>query len=322
LSDRRSDGVRNFATLPVIPDPDSEELNQAYAGWMRAGGDGLAGTRAVIGRQRISYDNERWVGPGTFRQNDQTFDAVSVETREIAGLALRYAYTNRVNRVLGNNPNGRWNSDSHFMGASTTLVPFGLTTAYAYLLDLHPVPQFSSATYGARYDGLVESGDFSLGLEAEVARQYDHARNPNNFALTYALARPSLKWRGSMLAAGWEHLGGNGTVAVQTPLATLHRHNGWADVFTVTPANGLRDLHVRFLQELPDAGPIKNPKLDVRYHDFAATRGGADYGTEFDADLNATVLGRVTAGVRFARYNAKSFDSDTKKMWLYLEFQY
>src|SRR5437762_2864022 len=83
------------------------------------------------------------------------------------------------------------------------------------------------------------------------------------------------EWRGSTLAAGWEHLGGNGVVALQTPLATLHRHNGWADIFTVTPANGLRDLHVRFLQELPDLGPAKNPKLDVRFHDFAAARGGA-----------------------------------------------
>jgi hypothetical protein len=322
LGDRRSDGVHNVPSLPVIADPNSDTVNQAYLGWTRAGQDGLAGTRAVIGRQRIAYENERWVGPGTFRQNDQTFDAVSVETREIPGLALRYAYTTRVNRILGNNANGRWNSDNHFIGATTNVVPFGLTTAYVYLLDLHPVPQFSSATYGVRYDGLVDAGEFTFGLEGEVARQTDYAANPANYALTYGLVRPSLKWRGSMLAAGWEHLGGNGVVALQTPLATLHRHNGWADIFTVTPANGLRDLHVRFLQELPDAGPMKTPKLDLRFHSFAPTTGGAHYGTEFDADLNATVLGRVTAGIRFASYNAKSFDADTKKLWLYLEFQY
>lgn len=322
LAARRSDGAVNVPALPVIADPDSEVLNQLYAGWTLPGADGMPAARLVVGRQRIAYDNERWVGPGSFRQNDQTLDAAAVEARALPELSLRYAYVDRVNRILGNNPNGAWDSDSHFAGASTTVVPFGVTTAYAYLLDLKPVPQFSSATYGVRYDGLYENGPFAFGLEAEVARQTDYAANPRNYALTYALIRPSLRWNDSTLYAGWENLGGDGVSAVQAPLATLHRHNGWADMFLVTPPNGLRDLHVRFFQELPDLGPMKTPKLDVRFHDFAAVRGGAHYGTEFDVDLNATIFSRVTMGVRFASYNADAFDSDTKKLWLYLEFQY
>lgn len=322
LAQRRSDGVVNVATLPVIPDPDSEILNQLYGGWTQAGADGMTGTRFVVGRQRIAYENERWVGPGNFRQNDQTFDAAAVETRIVPELSVRYAYVNRINRILGNNTNGAWDSNSHFAGASTTVVPFGVTTAYAYLLDLKPVPQFSSATYGARYDGLHENGPFAFGVEAEIARQTDYAANPRNYAVTYALVRSSLKWNDSTLYAGWENLGSNGVAAVQTPLATLHRHNGWADMFLTTPVNGLHDLHVRFFQELPDFGPMKTPKLDVRFHDFSAARGGAHYGSEFDFDLNATVLSRVTTGVRFASYNADAFDSDTKKVWVYLEFQY
>ncbi len=322
IANRRSDGVINTPALPVIADPDSELLNQAYVGWMQPSQDGMAGTRLVVGRQRIAYENERWVGPGSFRQNDQTFDAAMIDARILPELSVRYAYVDRVNRILGNNPNGRWDSASHFVGVSTTVVPFGVTTAYAYLLNLAPVPQFSSATYGVRYDALLDNGAVAYGLEAEVARQSDYAANPRSYTQTYALVRPSLRWNHSTLFAGWENLGGNGVAAVQTPLATLHRHNGWADVFTVTPANGLRDLHVRFLQELPDLGPMKTPKLDLRFHDFAATNGAAHYGTEFDVDLNATVLGRLTTGVRFASYNAKSFDSDTKKVWLYVEFQY
>ena len=322
LAARRSDGVVNVAALPVIPDPDSETLNQLYGGWTHAGADGMTGTRLVVGRQRIAYENERWVGPGNFRQNDQTFDAAAFEARVVPELSVRYAYVNRINRILGNNPNGTWDSNSHFVGVSTTVVPFGVTTAYAYLLDLTPVPQFSSATYGARYDALYENGPFAFGLEAEAARQTNYAANPRNYAVAYALIRPSLRWNDSTLYAGWENLGSNGVAALQTPLATLHRHNGWADVFLTTPVNGLRDLHVRFFQELPDFGPMKTPKLDVRFHDFSAAHGGVHYGTEFDFDLNATVFSRVTTGLRFASYNADKFDSDTKKVWAYLEFQY
>ena len=323
-NNRRSDGVTNIASLPVIPDPDSEVLNRAYVGWTRPDDDGLSGQRVVLGRQRITYDNERWVGPGAFRQNDQTFDALAAEGRVLPNVSVRYAYVDRVNRILGNNPGGHWGSDSHLLGVSTNATPFGITTAYAYLLDLHPVPRLSSATFGVRYDALVQyRDDLAFGLEAEVARQTDYAANPNNYAVTYAFLQPMVKWNDdTIFAAGWEHLGGNGVDAVQTPLATLHRHNGWADVFLNTPPNGLQDLYVRFMQELPDVSFVKTPKVDLRFHDFHATHGSAHYGTEWDADVNFTVLSRATLGMRFAHYDAKAFDTDTTKLWLYLEVQY
>lgn len=323
---RHSDGVRNTPSVPVIADPESEELNLAYLGWTKANADGLAQARAVIGRQRLAYESERWVGPGAFRQNDQTFDAATIEARLTPNFTLRYAYLDRINRILGNNPGGHWKSDSHLIAATTDLIPYGWTTAYAYLLDLRPVPLLSSATYGLRYDGLLRArDDLSFGLEAEFARQTDHAANPRDYAVTYALLRPSVKFgdvTGTTLAAGWERLGGNGAAALQTPLATLHRHNGWADVFTTTPVNGLDDLHVRVMQEFPDAGFLKKPKIDLRYHFFEATRGSLKYGREFDADANASLLGWATIGMRFARYEARGFDTDTTKFWFYVEFQY
>ena len=329
LSARRSDGVINTPALPVIADPDSEIVNRAYVGWIMPNSlgttdDGLGGTRVVLGRQRITYDNERWVGAGAFRQNDQTFDAVSAEARPLENVSVRYAYLDRINRILGNNPGGHWASTSHLFGATTNLVPFGLTTAYVYLLDLAPVPRLSSATYGVRYDALYQPSDeWSFGLEAELAHQSDYANNPDNYTVTYSLLRPMVRWNDmTQVSVGWERLGGNGVDALQTPLATLHRHNGWADVFTTTPVNGLDDKHVRFMQDFPDAGFIVNPRLDLRYHDFHAARGGAHYGSEFDADLNMSVLSRATVGVRFAKYDAKSFDADTTKLWLYVEVQY
>jgi hypothetical protein len=276
----------------------------------------------VLGRQRLAYDTERWIGAGSFRQNDQTFDAVALEGRPLPHIAVRYSYIDRVNRILGNNPNGHWRANSHAFGVTTDLVPYGLLTGFAYLLDLAPVPHLSSATYGVRYDTTATGGDAMFGLEAEIARQTDYARNPADFVVTYALVRPSLHWQDTTLFAGVEWLGGNGRNALQSPLATLHRHNGWADVFNTTPAQGLRDIHVRYLQELPDLGLIKKPRFDLRLHHFTSDDGSIAYGTEYNADVNVSVKGYATLGVRWARYEANSFGSDTQKVWLYVETRF
>ncbi len=323
LSGTRSDGARAVPGRPVIPDPDSEELNQLYAGWAMAGDDGMTAARAVLGRQRLVYDNERWIGAGAFRQNDQTFDAVALEGRPLPHLSLRYAYIDGVNRVLGNStPNGHWRSDSHALGVTTDLVPHGLLTGYAYLLDLQSAPQFSSATYGVRYDTMATGGEAMFGVEAELARQTDYRGNTRNFALTYGLLRPSVHYEGTTLFAGVELLEGDGVSAVQTPLATLHRHNGWADVFNITPAEGLRDIHVRYLQELSDFGFLKTPRMDMRLHHFTSDNGRITYGTEYNADVNVSVRGYATVGVRWARYEANSFASDTEKLWVYVETRF
>ncbi|MGE3334312.1 MAG: FecR domain-containing protein [Rhodospirillaceae bacterium] len=323
LSGKRSDGAIVLTGRPTIPDPDSEALNQLYAGWSMAGDDGMTAARAVLGRQRLVYDNERWIGAGAFRQNDQTFDAVAIEGRPMPHLAVRYAYIDGVNRVLGNStPNGHWRSDSHALAVTTDLVPFGLLTGYAYLIDLQSAPQFSSATYGVRYDTTATGGEAMFGVEAELAGQTDYRHNTANYALIYGLLRPSVHYEGTTLFAGVEFLEGNGVNSVQTPLATLHRHNGWADIFNITPANGLRDIHLRYLQELPDLGPIKTPRIDLRLHHFTSDSGAVSYGTEYNADVNVSVRGYATVGIRWARYEAKNFASDTEKLWLYVETRF
>ena len=299
-------------------------------GWIHRGDDGLVQTRVVVGRQRLLYENERWVGPSEFRQNAQSFDAIAAETRVLPGLEFRYAYLWQINRILGDNVNGRWDSASHLFGAITNVVPYGVTTAYSYLIDLKPVPQFSLSTNGVRYEGLIPMAAvggsvLAATLEAEFARQSRYGNNPNHFDLTYSLLQPGLTWNGTTLYAGWEQLRGNGTVAVQTPLATLFRQNGWADIFTVTPPRGLRDIHIRWMQELPDAGPFKTPKLDLRYHDFAGAGGqgqGLHYGREFDADLNGDISKFFNVGIRAAHYSAIAFSATTTKVWVYVEAHY
>jgi len=118
----RNDGVNGRTELPLIADPSDEVLHEAYVAWSDRDSTGLARDQVMLGRQRLQYENERWIGPSEFRQNAQSFDAASVQVEPIDELVLRYAYVSRVNRVLGDNPNGHWSSDSHLIGAITVLL--------------------------------------------------------------------------------------------------------------------------------------------------------------------------------------------------------
>jgi hypothetical protein len=69
----------------LIPDPETNELNQAYLQY-----DGH-GNVIRLGRQRIAYDNHAFVSNGPWRQNDQTFDSFSITNQAVAGLTLNYA---------------------------------------------------------------------------------------------------------------------------------------------------------------------------------------------------------------------------------------
>ena len=54
-------------------DPETTELNQAYLSFR--GGE----TILSAGRQRLVLDNARFVGEGAWRQNQQTFDALTAQ---------------------------------------------------------------------------------------------------------------------------------------------------------------------------------------------------------------------------------------------------
>jgi hypothetical protein len=59
-----------------------------------------------------------------------------------------------------------------------------------------------------------------------------------------------------------------------TPLATLHKFNGWADKFLVTPLEGLSDLYFT-------AGGLIGPvKGLATFHLFTAAEGGEELGHE------------------------------------------
>jgi hypothetical protein len=95
---------------------------------------------------------------------------------------------------------------------------------------------------------------------------------------------PSIAWHGITYRAGWEHLGGNGARSLQTPLATLHAFNGWADKFVVTPAGGLEDRYFGAGGKFGRGSYAGKLNWAVAWHNYSADIGG-NYGREWARHL-------------------------------------
>lgn len=314
-----NDTVNGLTSYPVVADPSDVLLNQA---WLRY--KPVKEVEAVAGRQAVNFDNQRWIGSVGWRQNDQTLDAARVTVKPVKGVALDYGYAWRVNRVFGpDSAQGIWrDNDIHMVRASVEAKPVGTLIAYGYFLDLPDAPLSSSKTIGVRLAGEQQlSGKVKLLYAAEYANQRDLGANPRNFSLDYLLVEPGISAGAVTVKTGWERLEGNGVSALQTPLATLHAFNGWADKFLNTPANGLRDLYADVAVKLPAVGSVKGASARVQYHDYNSTRGNLNYGSEWGAMLAVPIDKRLAATLKFARYNADDFATDTTKFWFSLDLK-
>jgi hypothetical protein len=323
-------GSNKTPNKPVVPDPPATELNQAWLGysytnWISAKG----------GRQRIVLDNHRFVGDVAWRQNMQTFDAATVESKPLPDLSLFYGYLWEVNRVFGDvdglprtSPNRDFDSDSHLFNVAYSGWKYGRFVGYSYLLDLQnrAGAANSCATYGGYFAGTAPvSEKISLGYRAEFAYQTDYADSPLDYGAEYYNIEASATIKPVSFGAGYEVLGtdsndaGTGSTSFRTPLATLHPFNGWANVFLTTPGKGLRDIYGFVQVTLPGDVPVR-----AIYHKFDADSGGADFGHEFDVMASKKFGKHWTAIAKYAYYDGKDIPArfDMHKFWAQVEFNF
>ncbi len=299
----------NRARYPVVADPDGSDLNQLYLQY--APSDEW---QARIGRQRILLDDQRFVGGVGWRQNEQTYDSLSVTYEGVESLQLFYAYVANVNRIFGSEvPAGDHDQDTHLLNANFKLNADWSVVGYAYLIDNDDAASFSTNTLGARLQGKFALGDGQAAVLADVARQSDAANAPASFDADYIRLQGTWGKDALSLGIGYESLGSDNGQGFRTPLATLHAFNGWADQFLATPATGLEDLYFKASYGI-DAW-----NLQFVYHDFSAESGGGDYGSEIDLSAARTLGGRYTLLLKLAAFNADSTSyTDTTKAWLML----
>jgi len=295
---------------PVVADPEDVELNQLYIQ-----NKSLPGTTVKVGRQRLVLDDSRFVGNVGWRQNEQTFDALRLTNTSIEGLKVDVAYINQVNRIFGpDSAASPWNGDSFLANVSYDL-GVGRLTGFAYLIDLDEAPTNASQTYGLRFSGQKEIDAVTVNYVLSYATQSDDRKNPLDYSADYYLVDVGVGYAGATFGAAYEVLEGDGVKGFATPLATLHKFQGWTDKFLTTPADGVRDLSFKAGYGWKDVGPFSAVKALAVYHDFNAERGGADYGSEVGFMLKA-VWRKMTFIAKYADYDAKSFATDTQKFWL------
>ena len=309
----------NVFNREVVADPEGTEVNQIWVGYEKWD------TNVKFGRQRFTLDNHRFIGNVVWRQNEQTYDSVTLVNNSIEDLTATYAYLFGVNRIFGDDfgnaagpADGDWESDSHVFHLSYDNVPYGNLTGYAYLLDLEEVAALSTSTFGLFYKGKAPlTDDFNLTYRAEFAHQTDYGDNAADYSAEYLNLQLGGEYKKFSGGIGYELLGSdNGAMAFTTPLSTLHAFQGWADVFLATPGGGIEDYQAWVGVKLPYEIPLK-----VIYHQYEPNEGGGgDYGTEIDAVASRKFGKNFTGLVKYAYFDGDSGRMDLHRFWAQLEF--
>jgi hypothetical protein len=319
---RQDPMVASMTAYPVVADPEGYEINR-----FQLTNTSLPGTTLTLGRQRIALDDQRFVGPVGWRQNEQTFDAFRVVNKSVKNLVIDATYFNKVNRVFGeDSPQGDFEGDSALVNVSYAW-KFAKLTAFNYLLDFENVVGVPAAvrdstnTVGVRAAGDLPLDKLKLSYALSYAQQEDYADNPLAFDLYYQFAEFIASYQQFSLGYGLEIMEGNGVKGFSTPLATLHKFQGWADKFLGTPANGLDDRYLTAGISLKKVIGLDTLGLIVTHHDYETERTGVDFGTELNVSLAAKIK-KVNVMLKFADYQQGGVGSplDTQKVWGQVEF--
>ena len=324
----------------TIADPSQSRMTQANISYT------YEGVTGILGRKMVVLDNARFIGNVGWRQMPQTYDLVAA-AYSWEGLNLLGAYVSRVNTIKAGDASS-FETNTVLLHATYTVMPELTLTAYDYMVSN------LMDHIGIRATGKFDLSGIALKYEAEYAYQGDPTMDDDNeaFAQFKNVVKDNdadyykIGLEGSMSGftggIAYEVLGSadgsnnNKGLAFWTPLATLHAHNGWADVFLKTPQQGLEDLSFKLAYNAGEYG-----KLMGVYHIFSAvdnfqkTTGGSsdDLGDEIDVAYNYKInkdLGLLLKGAWYSKGDAgaKNFlgggvaSYDVTKYWVQLDYKF
>ncbi|MCC5913336.1 MAG: hypothetical protein JJU46_03070 [Balneolaceae bacterium] len=312
-------GLNNQPERAVVPDPRMTVLNQLYGEFRSETGEVVMRT----GRQRIIHQNARFVGNVGWRQNEQTFDAFTASTSlGLDSFHFEYNYIWQVNRIQGpDHQMGIFESDSHLAHLTyDNLIPGSRLTGFLYHLNFDNAPVLSSQTAGFRINGRFSlNADHAIHYSGSFAIQTDAGNSPLDYNANYYLVDLGLSDTGlGRIGASMEVLGSDdGVASFQTPLATLHAFQGWADLFLNTPGVGLQDLKLYANISLP-----RGAEASINHHWFYSDQSGHLLGREAGASVGKQVSEHLSLLVKFANFQGINALPDTRKFWMQAEISF
>lgn len=314
--------VQPNAKYATVVDPENTAINQAW----------LAGYGFKLGKQKLVFNNARFIGDVGWRQDDQTFTALGYEKAKLLSwLDVQAAYATKVAMINGQTGDIRLpvvNVKARTpVGANVTLFWAGLEGKEA--AGLTPAAAGLVANTGSdksreyrvvRIDG--KKGKFLYDASFGKQSSYADGTTANapdadyrDLQLGYDFGPLVVKLQQEKLEKGF-----------QTPLATLHAFNGWADRFLVTPVTGLIDTNVKF------SGKAAGLGLALAVHHFEADIGSAKFGNEIDASVSKTFTPNWSGMIKVAHFDGSgevtapagqvAYSKDLTKAWVQIDYKF
>jgi len=271
-----------------------------------------------LGRQVIALDNQRHIGHVGWRNDRQTFDAARISAEVMTGLKVDAAYIYRVNRI--NTPVfSDLEETSHKLLNISYASSIGKIAVYDYELSKEG-PFDETSTVGLSLNG-------KTGEDIKISYAFEYAQQDNKTVdadMKYMLAELGVSVVGLTGKLGYEVMGSDaGKESFSTPLATVHKFAGWADVFaapslfgSLDGGNGLVDTYASV------TGKLAGVKLAAVYHDFESDELSKDLGSEIDLLVAKKFSEIYSGGLKYADYSAASGGVDKTVMWAWLGMKF
>lgn len=306
-----NNGRGNKPGYSIVADPGYNELNQMWISYT-----GVPDTVIKGGRQRIKFDDDRFIGNVGWRQLETTFDSVLITNQSLESLVVNVGYIGNVKTFTSTTEN----INAPILNANYKFGDYGNLIGYGYWMDYTESENFqkSNQTYGLRFINSDKPKKFydhySLLYTAEWSIQKDYQHSPvqyeaNRFNVMGGFNAYNFSFQGAM-----EQLNGSGlNKTFNTPLGTNHAFQGWADIFLVTPNDGIRDVFGTVSAKFMENDSLV---LSGIYHDFTDDTGQAHYGKEWDFQAIKKFGKHYSLLAKYANYDADRYSTDTQKIWV------
>jgi len=167
----------------TIADPEKSELNQLWLSYA-----GIPDTLIKGGRQRIKFDDDRFIGNVGWRQMETTFDSVLIthNNQQLFGLTVNAGFIGNVQTFTATNEH----IDAPILNINYKVGDYGNLVGYGYWLDYTERENYekSSQSYGLRMTNFMKPGDtlklsdnYGLVYTAEWSLQKDYGHGPTAY---------------------------------------------------------------------------------------------------------------------------------------------